>query len=219
MEGEEYVALNPDSFHEDDYWTYRDLQKLCMKLSLGGRGTREELITKLTHWHREREFETQFSNENYPMNVVGNNFSLLQIKIQELNSNSIKRRRRRSSISSSSVLYDTASADPILLRPIRKVPADSENIPPTPTKGILKKTQPSPAPARSPLPLGLLNENENDENQENLSSMNCQHNSSILNTPTKPIKLTRLHFSPFNGIKIISHRYSQHSVSSYHCDL
>ena len=37
MEGEEFLTINPDTLSDRGQWRYRDLQLLCMRLSLGGR--------------------------------------------------------------------------------------------------------------------------------------------------------------------------------------
>jgi hypothetical protein len=272
MEGEEYIALNPDSFSENDYWTYRNLQQLCMKLSLGGRGTKEELIMKLTMWHRERERfedvypdlyplkknneeeEVEDENENYfPMNVNGNNFSLLRIQINEIQNSSKKKRKRKSSLVFHENQTTTCLVDPTLLRPIKQrlgtgTVADGQErrnpvgaagegeqveeregmeenerkrnkVLETPTKGILKK-QSSVMKRVEEEREGLmgcgvrdLEEDEGEElGQENISFFNTAPLRSLspspsLVTPTKP-RHSKLQFSPFNGIKIISHRYS-----------
>ena len=38
-----YICINPDHLHE---WNYKDLQKLCARLGLGGRGKKVELVAK-----------------------------------------------------------------------------------------------------------------------------------------------------------------------------
>jgi hypothetical protein len=87
---ERYIAINPDTFDDKEQWSYRDLQKLCVELKLGGRGSRQELVKKLTAWHRDRdvvdedaEIHLEEANDSLPMNVVGNNFSLLPIRVRE----------------------------------------------------------------------------------------------------------------------------------------
>jgi hypothetical protein len=266
MEGEEYIALNPDSFAENEYWTYRNLQQLCMKLSLGGRGTKEELIMKLTMWHRERErFEDVYpdlyplksveqekdeerqwqsqEDENkyyFPMNVNGNNFSLLQIQINEIPDSS---KKRKSSLVFRENQTTTCLVDPTLLRPIRQrlgEPEDREQIETesegreenerkknkvleTPTKGILKKSVMKAVEEKEEKPWGeglwsgfnrrlaeQQQEQDTELGQENIAFSNTtplRISSPSLVTPTKP-RHSKLQFSPFNGIKIISHRYS-----------
>ena len=87
---EKYIAINPDTFDDKDQWSYRDLQKLCMELKLGGRGSRQDLVQKLGEWHRGRdvvpedeEIVIDETNDTLPMNVIGNNFSLLPIHVRE----------------------------------------------------------------------------------------------------------------------------------------
>mmetsp|Transcript_26718 Transcript_26718/g.39688 ORF Transcript_26718/g.39688 Transcript_26718/m.39688 type:complete len:182 (-) Transcript_26718:96-641(-) len=181
MEGQEYVAINPDTLSDKAHWTYADLRKLCCKLSLGGKGSREELEQKLRDWHRARNNWTgtvSCQSELFPMNVPGNNFSLLQINVRESKKKTTKRRR-----SSVVGLEEDKSAvvDPLLLRPFRK----EANVPVTPSKGILKKPT-------------------------TLRAVDTE------NTP--PTKLARLQFSPFNGVKIISHRQSLYSPFGFYDD-
>lgn len=87
---EKYIAINPDTFDDKDQWSYRDLQKLCVELQLGGRGSRQELVKKLCRWHRDRdvvdedaEIVLDDTNDTLPMNVIGNNFTLLPIRVRE----------------------------------------------------------------------------------------------------------------------------------------
>ena len=67
-----YVAINPALLH-DNRWAYRDLQLLCQRLGLGGRGDRLHLIHKLRTWNR-----THFSSSNLPA-TAASNFALLCI--------------------------------------------------------------------------------------------------------------------------------------------
>jgi major membrane immunogen (membrane-anchored lipoprotein) len=63
-----------------------------MKLGIGGKGSRAALQEKLISWHRKRSKANAYSNspggddhpevENIPMNVVGNNFSMLDMREQ-----------------------------------------------------------------------------------------------------------------------------------------
>lgn len=48
------VTLNPDLFESSDHYTYRDLQRLCCRLGLGGKGKREDLVERLQSWNRSR---------------------------------------------------------------------------------------------------------------------------------------------------------------------
>ena len=208
MEGEEIIVYNPFLFDES-YWTYRKLQKLCLKLSLSGKGTRNELENRLKEWNKQRDYNN--FEENYPMNVTGNNFTLLSINIQEskkkkkkVREKNEKRKKKRKRLSFNEEKNDVITVDPILIRPIQRnnnnclistVSLDdntnntnnNNSIYTTPTKGILKKSNPSEFSLTD-------NESETSDNH--------------------PFKMNKLQFSPFNGVKIISHRYSLHSLSS-----
>jgi hypothetical protein len=86
MEGENFLTINPETLSSKELWSYRDLQKLCIRLQLGGRGTREELCIKLTEWNRARQDDDSCmlvseDCETIPMNVVGNNFSILPMSV------------------------------------------------------------------------------------------------------------------------------------------
>ena len=66
-----YVAINPALLH-DSRWAYRDLQLLCQRLGLGGRGDRLHLIHKLRSWNR-----THFSSSSPTATASASNFALL----------------------------------------------------------------------------------------------------------------------------------------------
>ena len=128
MENHEYLAANPDTFQNPDIWSYRDLQKLCVKLCIGGKGSRAELLHKLEVWHRDRKTDKNRCENDISMNVAGNNFSLLEIKVRP---KTCKRKRRSSIIDCSSKdLGSTVS--PTLLRPLQRSNCA------TPSKSILK---------------------------------------------------------------------------------
>jgi len=48
------VTLNAELLDDKDTFSYRDIQLLCVKFQLGGKGKREELVEKLQAWHRSR---------------------------------------------------------------------------------------------------------------------------------------------------------------------
>jgi hypothetical protein len=177
MQGQEYLTINPDTFSDTNTWSYKDLQKLCSKLSLGGKGTRDSLEEKLHTWHRERLYEEEPEEEKYEMNVPGNNFSLLQINVapskQEQKGKNGKRRR-----SSLLGLNDTTEkVDPSVLRPFNAQ---------TPRKSILKKRP-------ADLAMTSIDLTEWKTGDDFTSSK----------------KLSKLTFSPYNGVKVISHRYEE----------
>lgn len=175
MEGEEFLTINPETFCDKNCWQYKDLQKLCAKLGLGGKGSRENLEEKLSDWHRMRndyyeedyQYAPQQPETHFPMNVHGNNFALMHIDVKVSKS---AHKRRRSSIHKLDENH-RAVVDPIMLRPICK----EDN--PTPRKSILKKVR-TTSPMRVVIP----------------------------ESPST-VKLSKLQFSPFNGVKIISHRH------------
>jgi len=128
MKNNEYLVANPDTFQNPEIWTYRDLQKLCVKLSLGGKGSRAELLQKLEAWHRQRETDKSQRENGISMNVAGNNFSLLEINVRPTKC----KRKRRSSIIDSSRKDIGSTVSPTLLRPLQRINCD------TPSKSILK---------------------------------------------------------------------------------
>lgn len=81
-----YVTINPDLLR-DAAWQFRDLQLLCMRLGLGGRGTRSELVERLLAWHRKcfhkRNRAPEDEEDDHPLSISkrmkhASNFSLLQ---------------------------------------------------------------------------------------------------------------------------------------------
>ncbi len=49
---QQYYSINPGTFDNMEVWKFRDLQTLCKSLKINAKGTREELIERLTYWHR-----------------------------------------------------------------------------------------------------------------------------------------------------------------------
>ena len=90
MEGQSYLAINPDTLHDRNHWSYRDIQRLCKRLELGAKGSRLQLEDKLQLWHRRRDSgcrnvvssSKDAQDVNISMNVVGNNFAILPFDIQ-----------------------------------------------------------------------------------------------------------------------------------------
>lgn len=82
-----YVTINPDMLREAA-WNFRDLQLLCMRLGLGGRGTRDQLVERLLAWHRKcfrkkEADEEEEEEDDHPLSIrkrmkYASNFSLLQ---------------------------------------------------------------------------------------------------------------------------------------------
>jgi hypothetical protein len=77
---ESFVVINPACLGEAG-WSYRDLQLLCMKLGLGGKGSREQLINKLHTWNREHP-EEQLRNV-LDTDKPPSKFTLLDLNITE----------------------------------------------------------------------------------------------------------------------------------------
>lgn len=127
MEGEQYLAINPDTLSDTTQWSYRDIQKLCMRLQLGGRGSRDVLEERLIGWHRRRKHsKTVLNRVEHPeevtlqMNVVGNNFSILRMNVAEK-----ENRRRRSNGRRNSLVPENGAdviVSPTILKPLRMNP-------------------------------------------------------------------------------------------------
>lgn len=101
MAGQISTVLNAELFDSPDSFSYRDIQRLCVRLKLGGKGKREALVLKLQEWHRSRSPEKKSSSahkskksssdsdsdnedENHsslPMNVIGQRFCLMPINV------------------------------------------------------------------------------------------------------------------------------------------
>lgn len=91
------TVLNAELFDSPDSFSYRDIQRLCVRLKLGGKGKREVLVFKLQEWHRsrsppEKSFKQRSSSSNdsdsdsdtsdsHPMNVIGQRFCLMPINV------------------------------------------------------------------------------------------------------------------------------------------
>ena len=109
MEGEQFLTYNFATLSKDaGVWSYRDIQKLCVSLGISARGKRGQLVRKLAEWHRSRYEDDSClvplidpsSEENIPMNVLGNNFGLLPVNVttekSPPSSRSKSRKRKRS---------------------------------------------------------------------------------------------------------------------------
>ena len=49
---QQYYSINPGTFDNMEVWKFRDLQTLCKSLKINAKGNRDELIERLTYWHR-----------------------------------------------------------------------------------------------------------------------------------------------------------------------
>lgn len=49
---QQYYSINPGTFDNIEVWKYKDLQTLCKSLKINAKGSRPELIERLTYWHR-----------------------------------------------------------------------------------------------------------------------------------------------------------------------
>ena len=124
MEGESFLTINPYTFSDTSIWVHRDLQKLCKKLGLKANGGRQQLVNRLSVWHRSRDENDQClvkdheNNECYAMNTVGNNFSLLKLNIIVRDEKKSKKRHRSSIIGLDH--NDQARISPTSLRPLKE---------------------------------------------------------------------------------------------------
>ena len=106
------VTINPNLLEDPDAFSYRggwpsfpqnsfcrqrrndayivrhffpDLQRLCKRLELGGKGSRGSLVAKLTAWHRHRSpsraAPSSPTSEAHDMNVAGQRFALLNVHV------------------------------------------------------------------------------------------------------------------------------------------
>ena len=75
--------MNAELLDDSTVISYRDLQRLCARLKLGGKGKRSELVEKLQRWHRSRSPTKASTTDSpgLPMNVPGANFSLLDLNL------------------------------------------------------------------------------------------------------------------------------------------
>lgn len=129
MEGEQFLTYNFATFSKDaGVWSYRDIQKLCVSLGISARGKRGQLVRKLAEWHRSRYEDDSClvplidpsSEENIPMNVLGNNFGLLPVNVtteKSPPSSRSKSRKRKSLVASDD---EPAIVSPDVLRPLEK---------------------------------------------------------------------------------------------------
>lgn len=125
------------------------------------------MVENLKAWHRHRKDGTQTivqdtnseDTENIDMNVVGNNFSILEIHVKPRSKKGCVKSKRKSIVGLAE--REQGIVSPTLLRPLR---SDGG----TPGKSILKRQ----------------------------GGERCE----------TPNKLSNICFSPFNGVKIISHR-------------
>jgi len=97
MEGQEYISINPGTLSDPELWSYQDLQKIAKTVGLRANTRREELVNSLIEWNRCRKDGTKtlvedsvvtasssssISTVKLDMNVVGNNFAILAVKVQ-----------------------------------------------------------------------------------------------------------------------------------------
>lgn len=155
MEGQEFLTINPDTLSDPELWSYQDLQKIAKAVGLRANCRREALVQSLDEWHRSRKDGTQTLVENtrassqavnLDMNVVGNNFAILAVKVvgiqaaTEMNSpmaapssptKSLKR-KFTSIVGFGDEDDDVGVVNSTYLRPLRPEPA-------TPGKSCLKR--------------------------------------------------------------------------------
>jgi hypothetical protein len=209
MEGQQYLAVNPDTLHDATLWSYRDLQKLAKFASIKANQKRSVLVEELLTWNRSRKDGTQTivnqdrydreNVENYDMNVVGNNFAVLAVQAVEKSSKCIKTKKRKSILGLSK--DEVGVVSPTLLRPL-KLDID------TPRKSCLKA---------SVFPGPRVGEKISTEANTHINSNSALHiikfdgnGEGVLRSPPpctpKKERTANICFSPFNSVKVIAHK-------------
>jgi len=110
-------------------WTYKDIQKLSKLLGLNLSSKREVLVPNLELWHRTRrdgtktmvERDHENNTENIDMNVVGNNFAILEVHVKPRSAKAVVKSRRSSIVGLGE--SDRGIVSPTLLRPLRTGPS------------------------------------------------------------------------------------------------
>ena len=188
MEGERFLTYNFATFSKDaGVWSYRDIQKLCVSLSISARGKRGQLVRKLAEWHRSRYEDDSClvplvdpsSEENIPMNVLGNNFGLLPVNVtteKSPHSSKSPSRRRKSLVASED---EPAIVSPDILRPLEK--RESCGSP----RSILKRKRDTP-------------------------TIDSEKKTVAPNRNNSVQKMEHIMFSPYNAVQIIAHRTDNH---------
>ena len=212
MEGEEFLAINPDTLNDTNIWSYRDLQKISKALNIKANDKRHILINHLQQWHRMRVDGTRtiltddndITSEAIDMNVIGNNFSLFAMNVKAKDhstsdnnpttttddiTNAGNTHKRRKTCRDSIVAIGAGESgliSPTLLRPLRPEPA-------TPGKSCLKST--SAYVSYTPL------------NHDTITNTTTNNENNHENAPPSARKrFANICFSPFNGVRVIAHR-------------
>lgn len=129
MEGERFLTYNFATFSKDaGVWSYRDIQKLCVSLGISARGKRGQLVRKLAEWHRSRYEDDSClvplvdpsSEENIPMNVLGNNFGLLPVNVTTEKPTAPSKSKSRKRKSLVALEDEPAIVSPDVLRPLER---------------------------------------------------------------------------------------------------
>mmetsp|Transcript_30154 Transcript_30154/g.59041 ORF Transcript_30154/g.59041 Transcript_30154/m.59041 type:complete len:352 (+) Transcript_30154:36-1091(+) len=210
---EQFFTYNPDCF-DDEQWSYRDLQKLCIKMELGGRGKRKELVQKLQDWNQKKLVR----NPKEPVD----NFTLLEA---DVNVAVVGNNRRKSGVRKTG---GGMTISPRLLSPLTKKPRRQANgnpigilSPSRSTKSYMKwlaqKSQgPSPGTKRK---VSLLQDNPDEEEPtcktpDELSDDDKENEGQ---SPSSHVnKKRRISFSVLNGVKLISPRNQNPDRQSYY---
>lgn len=193
MEGERFFAYNFATFSKDaGVWSYRDIQKLCVSLGINAKGKRGRLVRKLAEWHRSRYEDDSClvplvdpnSEENIPMNVLGNNFGLLPVNVTTekppTKTSRSSSKKRKSLVSSED---EPAIVSPNILRPLEK-----------------RETCGSP---RSILKRSKRDSPTIDSEKKSVAPTSTS-------THADAQKLEHITFSPYNAVQIIAHRTDNH---------
>ena len=187
MEGEQFLTYNFATFSKDaGVWSYRDIQKLCVRLGISARGKRGHLVRKLAEWHRSRYEDDSClvplvdpsSEENIPMNVLGNNFGLLPVNVTTEKSTATSKSNTRKRKSLVALDDEPAIVSPDVLRPLER--RESCGSP----RSVLKRKRDTPTI-----------DSEKKTVAENRNSIQ---------------KMDHIMFSPYNAVQIIAHRTDNH---------
>lgn len=103
-----YLTINP-SLLDDNNWSYRDLQTLCKQVTISARGKRYELVDRLVEWHHQ-----QFDDSRRKEQIPGSNFSMLQIKLPNIEQHPmctplLNKPHNKSINNSNDIIYKTAT--------------------------------------------------------------------------------------------------------------
>lgn len=245
MEGQEFLTINPDTLSDPKIWSYRDLQKIAKAVGLHANGRREKLVQSLDEWHRSRKDGTKTLVEstsdetevvNLDMNVVGNNFAILAVKVQAVpdattpiappgSPQKALKRKLSSIVGFGEEGNDVGVVSPTYLRPLRAEPA-------TPGKSCLKRVSSYSNYVRDDDVSDRASEMSDSQNMDPVANIpsvkssdsvssvdsfnscddedgagDCQFREKAVRCSSGGARrLSNICFSPFNGVRVIAHR-------------